>query len=147
MNGVNVLVAEDNTNNQIVIREFLEQKGCLVHIASDGQEAITKAKNDKIDIIFMDIQMPILDGISATKAIRELGIETPIIALTANAIHGDKERFIEAGMDDYLAKPIVSETLYLLLDTYAPEHVVEPKDLKLTRLAQVWEKLGWAIES
>ena len=90
----------------------------------------------------MDIQMPILDGISATKAIRELGIETPIIALTANAIHGDKERFIEAGMDDYLAKPIVSETLYLLLDTYAPEHVVEPKDLKLTRLAQVWEKLG-----
>ena len=123
-------------------RQFLEQKGCRVHIVSDGQEAIIKAQNDEIDIIFMDIQMPILDGISATKAIRKLGITTPIIALTANAIHGDKERFIDAGMNDYLAKPIVSETLYLLLDKYAPEQVIESKHLKLSRLAQVWEKLS-----
>jgi len=74
LNGTNVLVAEDNANNQIVMRKLLEQKGCRVYIASDGQEAITKAKNNKIDIIFMDIQMPILDGSSATKAIRKLGI-------------------------------------------------------------------------
>ena len=142
LSGTKVLVAEDNTNNQIVIRQFLEQKGCRVHIVSDGQEGIIKAQSVEIDIIFMDIQMPILDGISATKAIRKLGITTPIIALTANAIHGDKERFIDAGMNDYLAKPIVSETLYLLLDKYAPEQVIESKHLKLSRLAQVWEKLS-----
>jgi len=141
LNGLNVLVAEDNTNNQIVIRQFLEQKGCKVSIANDGQEAITMAKSKKIDLIFMDIQMPILDGISATKAIRELGILTPIIALTANAIHGDKERFINAGMNDYLAKPIVSGTLFSLLEKYTPQDVSESKHLKLVRLAEVWEKL------
>lgn len=85
--------------------------------------------------------MPILDGISATKAIRDLGILTPIIALTANAIHGDKERFINAGMNDYLAKPIVSGTLFSLLEKYTPHHVSESKHLKLVRLAEVWEKL------
>ena len=142
LNGLNVLVAEDNKNNQVVIRQFLEQKGCQVDIANDGQEAITMAKSKKIDLIFMDIQMPILDGISATKAIRELGILTPIIALTANAIHGDKERFIDAGMNDYLAKPIVSNTLYSLLEKYTPHQVTESKHLKLIRLAEVWEKLS-----
>lgn len=142
LTGITVLVVEDNTNNQIVIKQFLEQKGCNVEIASDGQEAISKAQNPKIDLIFMDIQMPILDGISATKAIRALDVTTPIIALTANAIHGDRERFIKAGMNDYLAKPIVREILYTMLEKYAPEHARDALYLKHTRLAEIWEMIN-----
>ena len=133
-------MVEDNKNNQIVIQQFLEQQGCLVKIASNGQEAIEKVKTQTIDLIFMDIQMPILDGISATKKIRELAIVTPIIALTANAIHGDKERFIKAGMNDYLAKPIISEKLNLLLNQYLPK-LNDAKHSKLERINEIWSLL------
>lgn len=138
--GTHVLVVEDNKNNQIVIQQFLEQQGCLVKIASNGQEAIEKVKTQTIDLIFMDIQMPILDGISATKKIRELAIVTPIIALTANAIHGDKKRFIKAGMNDYLAKPIISEKLNLLLNQYLPK-LNDAKHSKLERINEIWSLL------
>lgn len=138
--GTHVLVVEDNKNNQIVIQQFLEQQGCLVVMASNGQEAIEKVKTQTIDLIFMDIQMPILDGISATKKIRELAIVTPIIALTANAIHGDKERFIKAGMNDYLAKPIISRKLNLLLNQYLPK-LDDVKHSKLERINEIWSLL------
>ncbi|ASM49415.1 hypothetical protein PESP_a1276 [Pseudoalteromonas espejiana DSM 9414] len=138
--GTYVLVVEDNKNNQIVVKQLLEQQGCSVEIANNGQEALEKVQYQTVDLIFMDIQMPILDGISATKKIRELSIVTPIIALTANAIHGDKERFIEAGMNDYLAKPIIGNKLNALLDKHLPK-LSNLKHTKLERMSEIWTLL------
>lgn len=139
--GMRILVAEDNTNNQLVIKAYLEQQGCHVQIASDGQQAFELLQKESVDLVFMDIQMPVLDGISATKMIRSHnGIcgQVPIIALTANAIHGDKERFIQAGMNDYLAKPIVPNLLFSILGKHLKSHADHTMSTKLTRLSAVW---------
>ncbi len=107
-----VLLVEDNKMNQTVASKMLEKLGHDVMIAENGLEAVTLFKNesDKIDIILMDIQMPVMGGVEATKKIRGLEksdtARTPIIALTANAMIGDKERFLEAGMDGYISKPV-----------------------------------------
>jgi PAS domain S-box-containing protein len=101
-----VLVAEDVETNQVLAKALLKQMGLDVTIAADGVEAVQKARSRNFDLIFMDIQMPEMDGYQATRAIREQGIKAPIIALTAHAIKGDEQRCIEAGCDDYLSKPI-----------------------------------------
>jgi len=110
-----VLLAEDNLVNQKVAAKMLENLGHDVIIANNGQEAVDQFKREKFDMIFMDIQMPVMGGIDATKAIRKLeeksSDHTPIIALTANALVGDKECFFAAGMDDYIAKPIKQKDL------------------------------------
>lgn len=139
--NIKVLVAEDNRNNQFVIRAYLEQQGCQVKIVSNGQQAFEQIKNNSFDLVFMDIEMPILDGISATKLIRSdsAGQYVPIVALTANAIHGDKERFLQAGMNDYLAKPIAPKRLHALLAKYLKNHNIEAST-KLTRLLAVWQR-------
>jgi two-component system sensor histidine kinase/response regulator len=122
-----VLVAEDNPVNQVVATKMLEKFGCDVDVAANGEDALTKSADTVYDVILMDCQMPLLDGYAATAAIRlrEIdGLHTPIIALTANAMQGDRERCIDAGMDDYLSKPLDPARLRAAVEQWAP--VVEP---------------------
>lgn len=110
--GLKILLVEDNTLNQFLATTVLEAKGLQVEIADNGSAAINKLKNHTFDLILMDIQMPIMGGLEATQIIRnELGITTPIIALTAKAIKGDEQIYLEAGMDGYLSKPFEPEQL------------------------------------
>ncbi len=118
-----VLLAEDNLVNQRVAVRILERLQAEVHVARNGREAVDAASQERFDLIFMDCQMPEMDGFQATQAIRlteEVGARTPIIALTANAMHGDRERCEEAGMDDYLAKPVRSDELLRMLEKWTP---------------------------
>ncbi|MBD3788778.1 MAG: nitrate- and nitrite sensing domain-containing protein [Campylobacterales bacterium] len=116
----NVLVTEDNIINQKLIRRILEDHGITVDIANNGLESFEKRRNGDYDLIFMDIQMPVMDGIEATHEILDYEEDeevphVPIIALTANALKGDRERFMGEGMDEYITKPIeTSELLYIL---------------------------------
>lgn len=111
-----VLVAEDNPTNQIVVRGMLEFLGCRVDMADTGKKALQAACSKQYDLIFMDCQMPEMDGYEATGRIREQlekdgRMNVPIIALTAHAMQGDRERCLKAGMDDYLAKPFSEKGL------------------------------------
>ena len=109
-----VLVAEDNETNQEVASGMLRKIGCRVEMVSNGRQVIDALDGRHFDLIFMDCQMPILDGYQATAEIRRKeqekgeGIHTPIIALTAHALQGDKEKCLSAGMDDYISKPFRS---------------------------------------
>ena len=109
-----VLLVEDNDINQLVAKDILEQVGIRVTIASNGEEAIKLVRANKFEAVLMDVQMPIMDGYKATEILRETysSSELPIIAMTANALKGDRERSIESGMNDYIAKPINPELLY-----------------------------------
>ena len=104
-----MLVVEDNPVNQMVITRYLQKLGHTCSLASDGIEALKKHQEDNFDLILMDVHMPGLDGISATRQIREIGGRLgaiPIIGLTARAMQGDRETFLAAGMNDYVSKPI-----------------------------------------
>lgn len=118
--GVNILLAEDNLVNREYLNEILKSLGCNVDFAENGIEAVSKAKNNNFDLIFMDVMMPEMDGFEASRQINEFvlnnnKIKTPVIALTANALAGDREKCLAAGMDDYITKPIrkpqIEETL------------------------------------
>jgi two-component system sensor histidine kinase/response regulator len=116
-----VLLVEDNAINQRVARRFLERLGCQVRVVGDGQQALDAYRDDTFDFILMDMQMPVMDGLEATRKIRELegnGRHTPIVALTANAMMGTLERCLEAGMDDYLTKPLDISRLQDALDRF-----------------------------
>ena len=102
----NVLLAEDNDNNKQLINMFLKKLGVEVSFACNGQEAVDLAQQVDYDLILMDIQMPVMDGLEATKKLISLGCETPIVALTANAMKEDREICRQAGCEDFLAKPI-----------------------------------------
>jgi len=118
-----ILVAEDNPNNQKLIEILLAKLGLESKIVSNGEEAIEAYKKERFNLILMDINMPILDGVTATKNIRTIEKEyypITIIALTANSIAGDKERYLSEGMDDYLSKPIEFEKLVNILKKYLP---------------------------
>jgi two-component system sensor histidine kinase/response regulator len=118
-----VLVAEDNPVNQVVATKMLEKFGCDVDVAPNGEDALAKSAETAYDVILMDCQMPLLDGYAATEAIRLREVDgphTPIIALTANAMQGDRERCIAAGMDDYLSKPLDPARLRAAVEQWAP---------------------------
>lgn len=121
--NLHVLLAEDNAVNQKLARALLEKDGYRVTIAESGQEAIDQHQKNNFDLILMDIQMPGIDGVQATAIIRaresEIGTHTPIIALTAHAMSGDKEKYLAAGMDGYLSKPIRRQQLRALLKFFA----------------------------
>ncbi len=121
--GKRILLVEDNKANQLFMKILLNGLDLEVDIASDGLEAVQKVKDKVFDLILMDENMPNLNGTGAAKAIRAFEkvsarARTPIISLTANAIKGDRERFLEAGMDDYIAKPIEKKTLMKKIRTY-----------------------------
>ncbi|WP_051908645.1 response regulator [Candidatus Odyssella acanthamoebae] len=112
--SLHILVAEDNRTNQILLRVMLERSGCTVTIAVNGHEALKAIEREKFDLILMDGQMPEMDGLEATRRIREHYNlrELPIIGVTAHAMKTDKKRFLEVGMNSYLTKPINKKALY-----------------------------------
>ena len=129
--GATVLVAEDNPINQELVQHMLTKLGCSVRIVENGEEAVSAASQGGIDLIFMDCQMPVMDGFAATQAIRveEAGrglARLPVVALTANAIAGDRERCLASGMDDYLSKPFYSSQLRDILRRWLPAVVERP---------------------
>ena len=123
--SLQVLVAEDNAVNQLLVRRMLEKRGHRVMVVNNGREALAATEEGNYDLVLMDVQMPEMDGIEATLAIREKekrrddGSHQAIVALTAHAMKGDEERCQAAGMDDYLTKPIRPQELVNLLERYA----------------------------
>ena len=112
LTGKNVLIVEDNELNRFLAVTILKKWNANIHIAVNGDEAVKAVSNLKIDIVLMDIQMPVMDGVAAAKAIRnELKSNIPIIALTANALESEKEKCWQAGMNDYITKPYNPEFL------------------------------------
>ncbi len=127
-----VLVAEDIKTNQVLIRVLFERLGLNVVIVEDGQKAVNSALTETVDLIFMDMQMPVMNGYNATKTLREKGFVTPIIALTANAMKGDRQKCFEAGCDDYLPKPIDIRELIEILKKYLPYVYCEKSAIIMT---------------
>ncbi len=131
-----ILLVEDNIVNQEVAMETLQQLGCTVELAKNGKEAVEMSKDNCYDLIFMDCQMPVLDGFEATQQIRnrektedgedkpKTEIHTPIVAMTAGAMRGDREKCLEAGMDDYLPKPVRQKNLFEVLLKYCEAKIL-----------------------
>ena len=122
--GLRLLLAEDNVVNQKVISRMLAKKGCLVDVAENGVDAVTMSEARDYDLIFMDLRMPEKDGIEAVMDIRRREIQhklgrTPIVAMTANAMGGDRDACIDAGMDDYVSKPVQIATLTEVLERWS----------------------------
>lgn len=120
----NILVVEDYPLNAEVVKEMLELMGCAVDIAENGQVALDLYQEKNYDLIFMDVQMPVADGIIATQKIRKLKTkkkDIPIVALTANTFPGDKERYLAAGMDDFISKPLRAQDLETILSKHLPK--------------------------
>jgi CheY-like chemotaxis protein len=124
-------VAEDNIVNQRLVTRLLEKRGHQVTLAATGQQAVDRWSEQPFDAVLMDVQMPDMDGLQATGVIRErekgTGRHTPIIALTAHAMKGDRERCLGAGMDNYITKPINSaELMAVLQSAVAASRAAEP---------------------
>ncbi len=134
LEGINVLLIEDNQMNQVVAKKLMTNAGIHVDVANNGAEGVKCAQKDIYDVVLMDVQMPVMDGYEATRMLRkdERFSELPIIAMTANAMKGDRERCLNSGMVDYLTKPIESRDLLstiarwanpLQRDENTPEHI------------------------
>ncbi len=121
--GADILLVDDNTINQEVATEFLKDVGVVVTIASNGEECLEILKNTSFDLILMDIQMPVMDGLEATRRIRQERQfkDVPIIAMTAHAMTGDREKSLAAGMNEHITKPINQTALYQALQQWIPE--------------------------
>ena len=139
-----VLVAEDNEINQKLILRTLEDLGLTITIAPNGLQALEKRRSETFDLIFMDIAMPVMDGIEATHKILEYEEKNhlphiPIVAITANALKGDRERFMKEGLDEYVTKPIKKDSIISILNLFiqdkidyaAQEEVIEPAPLSI----------------
>jgi CheY-like chemotaxis protein len=120
--SVRVLLAEDNEINQKVALEFLKMRGHQVRIVNNGKEALEALGVETFEIILMDVQMPVMDGFQATATIREqersTGRHIPIIAMTGYAMKGDRQRCLDAGMDAYISKPIRSQELFEIVESF-----------------------------
>ena len=117
-NALEILIAEDSAVNQIVARRAVERLGCRVDVVADGVEALDALSSRRYDVVLMDCQMPIMDGYVATETLRQREggrRRTPVIAMTAHAMTGDRERCLAAGMDDYVAKPMRRDDLIAAL--------------------------------
>ena len=116
-----ILVVEDNQVNQKVVTAVLRKRGFHIELANDGQEALAKLANcEAFNLVLMDVQMPVLDGLEATRLIRKESRwkSLPIIAMTAHAMNGDKERCLEAGMSGYISKPVHPSLLLSTVDEF-----------------------------
>ena len=131
-NKLNVLVAEDNPINQRLVIELLKTRGHRVALASNGKEAIEAIEEEDFDLVLMDVQMPDMDGLTATREIRKMEVHPqssifnrqysiPIIAMTAHAMKGDRDKCLESGMDGYVSKPINVEELFGVIDKFSPK--------------------------
>ncbi|MDR2940587.1 MAG: response regulator [Clostridiales bacterium] len=144
--GARILVVDDNPINLNVAYGLLRLSHIEADMASSGEEAIELVSKNKYDIIFMDHMMPEMDGVETTEALRGLGVEIPIIALTASAITGTKEALLQAGLDDYLSKPIIKKDLFKVLSKWIPqEKLLEPPVEKYThdKTADEKHKIFW----
>jgi CheY-like chemotaxis protein len=114
-----ILLAEDSPTNQLLATAFLEEQGHSVVVARNGLQAVEKFHDEEFDFILMDVHMPEMDGLEATRLIRQRELSTgrriPIIAMTASAMDGDRERCLESGMDDYVSKPMQTDELFAAL--------------------------------
>jgi len=115
---ISALVVEDNVINQKIFSKILQSVGVRVDLAGDGKSGIDKVKKKKYDIIFMDIQMPIMTGVDAARKIRDMGIKIPIIAVTAHAMTEDRDTALASGMDDYMTKPVNKDKVVTILKKY-----------------------------
>ena len=124
--GVRLLVAEDNELNQQVALELLRETGAQVDLARNGEEAVALVRRHRYDLVLMDMQMPVLDGLEATRQLRAQPAlaQLPIVAMTANAMDADRQRCLDAGMNDHLAKPVVPERLWAVLQRWCGEGAV-----------------------
>jgi len=136
-----ILIAEDNEINQKLLTKIIESYDLNVTTTINGAEAVEAVKNNHFDLIFMDIAMPIMDGVTATKEIIAYEIieeieHTPIVAVTANALKGDKERFLNDGLDDYISKPAKQRDIQAILEKYditlGADHVVASEEEVVT---------------
>jgi signal transduction histidine kinase/ActR/RegA family two-component response regulator len=126
LDGVRVLLVEDNPVNQKVAIRMLQKLGCVVELAENGQQALEKLERASYDIVLMDMQMPVMDGLTATRLLRQreqqTGHHQVVIALTANAMQTDRELCLDAGMDDYLSKPLTLDALQVMLLRWVAQH-------------------------
>lgn len=116
--GKKVLIVDDSSDNRLLIDLYLKKKGIQSEFADNGAAAVEKALANHYDLVLMDMQMPVMDGYTATKTLRDKGVQTPIIALTAHAMSEDRNRCLAAGCNDYLTKPIESAKLYSTVQAY-----------------------------
>jgi CheY-like chemotaxis protein/HPt (histidine-containing phosphotransfer) domain-containing protein len=141
--GCTVLVAEDNPINQQVIERLLQHLGAVVTVVDDGEAAVALMQRESFDLVFMDCLMPVMDGFEATRRIREwergqrVRSPVPIIALTANALAGDRDACLAAGMSDYLAKPISSAALAKAVSRHARDVVHAAATTTETRIDSI----------
>ena len=139
-----ILVAEDNEINQKLIKLTLEDLGLKVDIANNGMIAVAKRKSNNYDMIFMDIAMPVMDGIAATHKILEYEKENnlphiPIVAVTANALKGDREKFLSEGLDEYITKPIKKSDILLILNMFLSDKISHVENEEEIEEAQIVE--------
>jgi len=152
--GAHLLLVEDNEINREVTAELLKAAGFRISVATDGKQAVRMVRETSFDLILMDVQMPVMDGLQATRAIRKIrGMDTvPIIGVTANAFEEDRRKCLEAGMNDHIAKPVRPEILYSKVISWLPEgsgHRYVPEgsagytsDAEKMSEALIFEKLG-----
>jgi CheY-like chemotaxis protein len=135
--GLHVLLVEDKAINQKVATKFLQKRGLRVTVADNGKVAIETLRTVRVDLVVMDVQMPVMDGLEATREIRREEAEAggvrhvPIVAMTAHAMSGDRERCLSAGMDDYVTKPIVEDELFGVIGRWLP--LPEPVPVPMVR--------------
>ncbi len=131
-----ILLAEDNITNQKLAVAILQKQGNHVTVAGDGRQAVDYFERESFDLVLMDMQMPELDGLEATAAIRKIeertGTHVPIIALTANAMIGDREQCLKSGMDDYLSKPLRADDLFTMIQRLTSQARPSPAKLPAT---------------
>jgi signal transduction histidine kinase/CheY-like chemotaxis protein len=138
---LSVLVAEDNPVNQLLASRLLGKRGHRVVVVANGRESLEALAIDKFDLVLMDVQMPEMDGLQATVALRERekekadGSHQPVIALTAHAMKGDQERCLAAGMDGYLVKPIGAQELDAILEIYMARHISESNTSEIVEIS------------
>ncbi len=125
--GLHVLVADDYSDNQLLLSSLLEYQGATVDVAADGRQAVAKARSGNFDLILMDIQMPVMDGLEAVRELRRLGYAKPIIAITGHAMKEEVRRCLDAGCTDHLPKPIDAGALTKMIDNLALPGTHDPR--------------------
>jgi PAS domain S-box-containing protein len=133
LSGIRVLLADDGDTNRKLVRILLERRGATVAVAENGEIAVQRAREQSFDVILMDMQMPVMDGYTATSKLRTLGFTNPVVALTANAMQGDREKCFQAGCSDYLSKPIDANKLFAKVVEVS--RAVEPQTIPVSATA------------